>query len=91
MAFLFVKLGSHFWPFTDVLRNIWQFVTRKGGKRLKNRRLRDKTNRFLAGVRREKRFAIAQQIRAPSGRALPMFRNQVCVRVIRATSRRSFA
>jgi len=27
-----LSLGSHFWPFTDVLREIWPAVTRKVGK-----------------------------------------------------------
>ena len=40
-------MRSHFWLFTDVLREIWPGVTRKVGKTADDT---DVTDQFLAGV-----------------------------------------
>jgi len=43
-------VGSQFWPFTDVLREIWPGVTRKIEEDLRTADCTDATDGFLAGV-----------------------------------------
>jgi len=66
LFFLFVVLAffgpkafrGHFWPFIDVLREIWPGVTRKIAKDLRTADYTDPTDWFWAGVRRGGRLQL---------------------------------